>query len=296
MTFATQLSTFPALMFDLINIHSHLGSFYKGSEKGAKALSPYYMLKASSSHCIYPSNQPINDIIHSLHKLFAQISNQVKQTLSDNKLPLVIGGDHSVAIGTWTGVKEHYPRLGLLWIDAHLDAHDLDSTPSGKHHGMPLKSLLEGKGWAYNQKFLLDQPFDPRDVCIIGARSFEEQEHQYLIKKGVKIFYAKDVQELGFDHVLREALSIVNKAQDGFGISFDFDVYDPKFAPGVSTAEKNGVSPKELLGVIKKQLAGYSSQIRALEFVEYNPVTDTNQITLSLAKETIDCFLNVLAQ
>jgi arginase len=167
-------------------------------------------------------------------------------TLSKNKkFFTVIGGDHSSAIGTWSGAYHALNKqgdMGLIWIDAHMDSHTPETSPTGNIHGMPLAALL-GYGDPAFVNILDAQPkLKPEHLCLIGIRSFEEGEEELLKKLNVRIFYIEEVKERGLNVVMQEALKIASHGTIGFGISIDIDGIDPIDAPGTGTDVPNGIS------------------------------------------------------
>jgi len=210
-----------------------------------------------------------------------QLADELGQALADQVFPLVIGGDHSVAIGTWSGVARFVGApLGLLWIDAHLDSHTPETSYSGAIHGMPLACLL-GRG----DKRLLNIGLPGVQVsaahCIVlGPRSYEPEELAFLQLQGVRIIGGDEILGRGFAACLDEALRIVKAAPAGFGVTLDLDVLDPQLAPGVGSPEPDGLDAGEVHLALRRLAA--TPGLRALEIVEYNPDRDRNGITAKL--------------
>lgn len=200
----------------------------------------------------------------------------------------VIGGDHSCAIGTWSGVRLAMPaheRLGLLWIDAHMDSHTPDTSPSGALHGMPLavllgtgpKSLVEIGGVAPK----LSAPA----VCLVGVRNFEPAEAELLHAHGVRVFAMEEIRRRGMQAVLREALERVRSTSERFGVSIDLDAIDPSDAPAVGTPEAGGIAGKDLVAAMRG-LAG-EPRLAGVEIAEFNPTRDADGRTAELIGELI---------
>lgn len=233
----------------------------------------------------------LNDILHlpeghyrdplSSVPIFCEaLAFQVGMTVAKGNFPIVLGGDHSCAIGTWSGVKsamQKHDRLGLLWIDAHMDSHTFKTTPSRAIHGMPLACLL-GHGDERLTRLMSDQPkLYPENICLIGTRSFEKGEAELLQQLGVRIFFMEEIRQRGIEAVWQEAMSIVQNQTAGFGISLDLDVLDPLEEPGVGSPEPNGMLKNlliEMLCTLKN-----NPNFLAMEIVEYNPYLDTNFVT-----------------
>lgn len=213
------------------------------------------------------------------------LASTVEQTAQAEGELLVIGGDHAGAMGTWPGVVAHLncpENFGLIWIDAHMDAHTAETSPSGAMHGMPLAALLgEGKtAWKSTVPYL-----KPEHVVLIGIRSFEEGEAALLAEQGVKIYTIDEVQKRGFDAVFKASITMLNKQVKQFGVTLDLDGFDPRFAPGVGSPEANGLVPHEVLPSLAhlKNMAGFS----AFELVEFNPELDEDGKTEKLIEDII---------
>jgi len=212
----------------------------------------------------------------------------VEKTLQDHDFPVIIGGDHSVAVGTWAGVTSHFQALqefGLIWIDAHMDAHTMETSPSKTYHGMPLAVLL-GFGEPSLVNILSKMPiFCPQHVCLIGVRSYEEGEAVLLKRLGVRIYFMHEVEERGFKTILQEALQLVKKGTKGFGLSIDLDAFDPEDAPGVGSPELHGLKAKEVLPALS--MIQNDPSFKALEIVEYNPDRDKDSKTILLMRDLL---------
>lgn len=222
--------------------------------------------------------------------LCRRLADDVAQALAERAFPVVIGGDHSVAIGTWSGVARHAGApVGLLWIDAHLDSHTPETTYSGAIHGMPLACLL-GRG----DKRLLNlglagRQVDAAHTVVLGARSYEPEEAEFLARLGVRVIGHDEIERQGFAAALAEALAIVAAAPAGFGVTLDLDALDPSAAPGVGSPEPEGLGPNEVLA----GLAGLAQRpgLRAVEIVEYNPDRDAFGQTAWLLSRLVGALL-----
>lgn len=195
---------------------------------------------------------------------------------------VVIGGDHSSAIGTWSGVSaaSHPQDIGLIWIDAHLDSHTPESSHSKNVHGMPLAALLGYGDKRLTQILNPQSKIKPENLCIIGVRSFEAEEAELLKQLGVKIFWMEDVHQSGLIAIFQQAIKHVTQHTATYGISLDLDAIDPKDAPGVTVQEPDGIKAQELL-ICLQQIA--KSQLPcALEIAEFNPKKDIDQRTEKL--------------
>ena len=218
--------------------------------------------------------------------LCRHLADEVGHALRGGEFPVIIGGDHSVAIGTWSGVARVAGEpVGLLWIDAHLDSHTPETSYSGAIHGMPLACLL-GRG----DKRLLNIGLAGVQVsaghtAVLGARSYEPEELDFLKASGVRIIDSVELAQRGFADCLHEALGIVTAAPAGFGVTLDLDAIDPLLAPGVGSPEPEGLNARDVLEAVSG-IAGLPG-FRALEIVEYNPDRDRLGITASLISDMV---------
>jgi ornithine--oxo-acid transaminase len=219
----------------------------------------------------------------SLADLLRQLADAAERVIAKGDRLLVVGGDHVLAAGTWRGVGRALGGApGLIWIDAHLDAHTPDSSPSGNRHGMPVAALF-GQG----ESAMVAVPGPPLDAArtvLIGARSFEQAEVERLLDLGVRIFPMDEVEARGLASVFAEARSLVDGGP--WGISLDVDVLDPEAAPGVSTPAAGGLWPDELAqawrGVLRER------NFVGLEIAEYNPLRDIAGRTAAALAELLD--------
>lgn len=211
-----------------------------------------------------------------------------KASIENKAQVLVLGGDHTQAIGTWSGVQAGLKKpLGLIWIDAHMDAHDPETTPSQNIHGMPVAVLL-GDGPAELTHIMHDKPkIQPNHLILIGVRSFEPEEHQRLIDQGVRIYFMDEIKEKGISTVLKEAHDTLNKTVDHIGISLDLDVMDPIKSPGVSVPEPDGLDPDALIQGLT-EIVKDNPHICALELTEFNPILDQENKTQHIVKKLLD--------
>lgn len=199
----------------------------------------------------------------------------------------MLGGDHSCAIGTWTGIAQAIGPLGLIWIDAHMDAHTPETTPSGMLHGMPVASLLGHGGPRLAARG--SSAFDPRRVCLVGVRSFEAAEAALLDRLGVRVFSMFEVRRRGLAEVMAEALAIARDGAASFGISLDLDAIDPRDAPAVGTAVPGGIRAADLRDALAR--LGSDPGCAALEITEYNPYLDRDGVTVRLVADIAESLL-----
>jgi len=221
-------------------------------------------------------------------RLCAELAAAVAAARRRDRLPCVIGGDHSCAGGTWTGVARTLRgSLGLLWIDAHMDSHTPATSHTGRLHGMPLAWLL---GQDDDPLYGLSAGvLEPQHVCLVGVRSYEPEEDERLRRLGVRVVFMDEIARRGIDAVLDEALDIVTAGTGGFGVSIDLDVVTPEEAPNVGTPAKGGVSSAELARALER--IPLRPGLAAVELVEYSPRLDRDGRTARVAIELLTAAL-----
>jgi arginase len=217
-------------------------------------------------------------------KLCGLLAAAVADAVARGRLPCVLGGDHSCAGGTWTGVARAVKGpLGLVWIDAHMDAHTPRTSHSGRLHGMPLAWLLGQDDDALYG--LATGVVEAQHVALVGVRSFEAEERERLERLGVRIFYMEEVKARGLDAVFADALAIATRGTSAFGITVDLDVVSPDEAPGVGTPVPDGVSGADLTRALEG--IGGRPDLAAVELVEYSPRLDPTGRSARVAIEIL---------
>ncbi|WP_110926522.1 arginase [Bacillus massiliglaciei] len=200
------------------------------------------------------------------------LAEKVDEIIKNNAFPLVLGGDHSIAIGTLAGIAGHYEKLGVIWFDAHGDLNTEDTSPSGNIHGMPLAvslgighpDLVNLKGYAPKVK--------PENIVIVGARSLDEGEKELIHRQGMKVFTMHEIDRLGMAKVMEECIHYLKEKTDGVHLSLDLDGLDPTDAPGVGTPVNGGISYRE--SHLAMEMLAESGIVTSAEFVEVNPILD----------------------
>lgn len=244
---------------------------------------------AGTVHEVSPLAQRWPHGTRQLRQSAKRLQRHVQRLRTGGHLPVVIGGDHSCAIGTWSGIAAVRPRpLGLLWIDAHLDAHSPDTSETGRLHGMPLAVLL-GEGDRALTGLSRHTAVSPAFCAVIGARSYECGEPERLRRLGVHFYTRDDIQRRGLAVVLADAWKRVSAAPGGFGVSLDIDALDPLLAPGVSVPEQRGLNPRQLAMLLRRQPRKH--RLRALEIVELNPRRDPQGQTRRLMPTLLTALL-----
>ena len=211
----------------------------------------------------------------------------VVKALEAGKIPLVIGGDHSLAAGTVSGVAEFYRRqkknVGLLWIDAHSDINTPDTSPSGNVHGMPLAALLGLGPSELGNIFDFSPKVKPENCVLFGVRDIDAAERENIQRAGIHVFTMRDIDERGIRSLMEESLWIVSKGTAGYHVSLDMDWVDPEDAPGVGTPVRGGATYRE--AHLAMEIIADRGGMLSFEVVEINPVLDEKNRTADLAVE-----------
>jgi len=214
---------------------------------------------------------------------------RVDDALRRGRVPLVLGGDHSVAVGTVSGVARHFRALnqtiGLIWLDAHADMNTPESSPSGNIHGMPLACIL-GMGPAALADLARFRPMvAPQNAVIVGLRDVDQLEKPQVRESGIRAFTMRHIDERGLRTVMEEAIRLASDGTAGFHVSLDLDFVDPKDAPGVGTPVRGGATYRE--AHLAMEMICDSRRMVSMEVVEVNPVIDEANRTADLAVELI---------
>ena len=218
-----------------------------------------------------------------------RLAAEIERIADHGKLPITIGGDHSIAIGSLSGVVKSFrkrdERLGLIYLDAHADMNTPDTSPSGNIHGMPLAVLL-----GYGAPELVNlagfaPKFDPRLCAHVGARDIDSGERELIRRLGMRFFTMREIDERGLPVCMDEAIQIAGQGSGGYAVTFDVDVLDPGDAPGSGTLVRGGLSYREAHLAMEK--IAEDGRMRSLEVVEINTALDINNRTAELGVELI---------
>ena len=211
----------------------------------------------------------------------------VVKSLEGGAIPIVLGGDHSIAMGTVSGVAEFYrrknQRIGLLWIDAHTDINTPDSSPSGNVHGMPLGAIMGLFPSPLTDLYGFSPKVQPQNCVLVGIRDVDNFERENIRKSGVHVFTMRDIDERGMRTVMEEALRLAGRGTVGYHVSLDLDWIDPEDAPGVGTPVWGGATYRE--GHLAMEIIADHGRMLSFEMVEVNPVLDERNQTAELAVE-----------
>lgn len=229
-----------------------------------------------------------------LHEMVESSKNSaamIRRILEDGGIPLVLGGDHSIAIGTFSGIssffREKEKDIGLIWFDAHADMNTDKTSPSGNIHGMPLAALL---GFGHDSLVNIDgfAPKINKEFCAhVGARDLDIGEKRLIHELGMRdnFFTMSDIDNRGMPVCIQEAIEIASRAEGGFAVTFDVDMIDPRFAPGSGTLVRGGTTYRE--AHVALEAVGATGKMVSFEIVEVNPMLDSSNITVELAGELI---------
>lgn len=211
------------------------------------------------------------------------LAHKVDVIVADGSFPLVLGGDHSIAIGSVNGLAARGRRVGVIWVDAHGDFNTPETTPSGNIHGMGLAALT-GRGHPALTALLGAGPIlHDSDVALVGIRDLDTFEREALRAAGISVFTMHDVDRRGLATVMEEAIARVSANTVGFHVSFDLDALDPSEAPGVGTPVLGGISYRE--AHLAMELIAESGRLIGMDLVEVNPILDSHNVTAGLAVE-----------
>ncbi|HCY6215600.1 TPA: arginase [Staphylococcus aureus] len=216
-----------------------------------------------------------------------KLNKEVSASIENNRFPLVLGGDHSIAVGSVSAISKHYNNLGVIWYDAHGDLNIPEESPSGNIHGMPLR-ILTGEG----PKELLElnsNVIKPENIVLIGMRDLDKGERQFIKDHNIKTFTVSDIDKLGIKEVIENTIEYLKSRNvDGVHLSLDVDALDPLETPGTGTRVLGGLSYRESHFAL--ELLHQSHLISSMDLVEVNPLIDSNNYTAEQAVSLVGTF------
>ena len=240
-----------------------------------------------------PEEMPVGEkrakYLQEIAETCKELAATVEKSLGENFLPLVLGGDHSIAAGVAAGVAAHYRKekkeIGYIWLDAHGDMNTPESSPSGNVHGMPLAAIM-----GYGPTELVDlmgfkPKAEPGNIVIVGARDLDAQERKIVKKSGIHVFTMRDIDERGMREVMADALKYAMDDTGGVAVSLDMDFVDPSDAPGVGTPVRGGVTYRE--AHLAMEMIADTEAMVSMEVVEINPILDEHNRTALLGVELV---------
>ena len=292
----------------LISVYLDLGAGRRGVDMGPSAMRiaglaekldalGFTVTEMGAIHAQEPEDIAIEDkkcrYITEVAEVNQAIHKHVQRALRGEQFPLILGGDHSLAIGTVSGVaqfmKQKNERIGVIWVDAHADMNTPETTPSGNIHGMPVSVLL---GHGAPQLVALNggtPSLLPENVTIIGARDIDPGEKELIRQLNVRVITMSEIDERGVGVCIEEAIERASQGTAGFHLSFDLDAIDPWEAPGVGTPVEGGLTYREAHLICEK--VAQSQRMLSMEMVELNPVLDARNRTAELAVSLIESAL-----
>lgn len=236
-----------------------------------------------------PAGHPHAKYLPQIAATCERLANLVRDTLARGNFPLVLGGDHSVAVGTASGVSHYFrgrdEKVGLIWLDAHADMNTPESSPSGNVHGMPLASVVGFGPTELVDLFGYRPKIDPRNAVIVGLRDVDQMEKPHVRESGVRAFTMRHIDERGLRLVMEEAIRVASDGAAGIHVSLDMDFVDPRDAPGVGTPVRGGATYRE--AHLAMEMICDSGRMVSMEVVEVNPVIDEVNRTADLAVELV---------
>ena len=236
-----------------------------------------------------PESQPLGNpklkYLDQIVRVSEELAGIVTTILQEGDFPLILGGDHSIGLGSINGVANVHKNVGVLWIDAHADFNTDQSTPSGNIHGMVLASLA-GLG---NSSLTNIGGWSPKihkeTIVIVGARDLDPGEQELLRTNSIHVFTMSEIDQLGITEVIQQALAIAGQNNDGIHLSLDMDALDPTEAPGVGTPVRGGLTYRE--AHLAMELIADSHKLVSMDVVEVNPILDRENATALLAVELV---------
>lgn len=218
----------------------------------------------------------VDGVLHTV----TELAEVVHREISENRFPLIVGGDHSMAIGTLAGLAQTGP-YGVIWVDAHADLNTGETSPSGNIHGMPLAAAMGMGDVRLTEVGGRDPKLSPEHLVYIALRDIDEGEMNEINRLGIKVITVEEVRTRGVDVIMQEALRYLRERVDRFYISFDMDSLDASLVPGTGTPVDDGLTEVEAKAILKEAMQ--AEDLIAVELVELNPALDRDDVTAQLA-------------
>ena len=291
----------------IINVPLDLGASRRGTDAGPSAMRIAGLINAITSigyqevsEIDIPVPIPESGIAtgnarfkNEILGICTELGNQTRKALSSGEVPLVIGGDHSIAMGSVSGVsaylKKNNQKLGLIWFDAHGDMNLPETSPTGNVHGMPLAHLLGYGDTELASIMDINPTVAAENVVLIGLRDIDRQERDFINQSGVTAFTMRDIDQLGMCEISSRALEIVNKGTAGFHMSFDVDGCDPEVIPGSGTLVPGGVNLREAHLLLEE--CASNGGLLSMDIVELDPFLDNKNISAERAVTFVQSLL-----
>lgn len=270
-------------MIDIIMCPLSYGADKAGLEHGPTQLMGRFPELASRIRFISVARKPENfssanlKFVNTIAATCAIVAETISFSIGEGHIPILLGGDHALAMGSIKGALDHYERLGVLWVDAHADMNTHKTTHSGNIHGMPLAAVM-GYGHSKLVDLHNEKHIDSTDVVLFGSRDVEEGEKNLIKRAGVKNYSFDQIMSNGFEESLEDALDYLSQKVSHLHLSLDLDSIDPDFVMGVSTPVEGGFTVNQIIDLIKKVLGRF--EVTSVDIVEYNPLHDRGEVTL----------------
>ena len=287
---------------DIIAACSDLGVHINGSQLGPDILinninknniNEIKKIKYNDKYLKEQEKNNLKKILKELNYFNNKLYNEINETINNNCLPITLGGDHSIAIGSALASIKNHNNMGIIWFDAHGDYHTFETTVSGNIHGLPFAAIT-----GYEKTLLSDfhngNYFNFKNAVLLGARDIDEPDELNNLKNaGVTIITTEDIKKYGIDAMYKKAFSIASEGTNGIHISYDLDCIDCDIAPGVSVPVKNGINLDEAYGFVDYIIKN-KEKIKSIDLVELNPLNDKNKITEKIALNILNKLINNL--
>ncbi|MBI4456883.1 MAG: arginase [Acidobacteria bacterium] len=238
-----------------------------------------------------PETHPIGEtkqrFMSEVSQVCSELCTKVVSMMKEETIPVILGGDHSISIGSIAGVARYYrdqkKKIGLIWMDAHGDMNTPEISASGNIHGMPLAATLGYGPDALTAVGRFKQKVRPKNTVLIGARDLDPLEKEMIRQSNIQVFTMREIDEIGMRRVMEKAIEIVSDGTAGFHVSLDLDLLDPSEAPGVGTPVRGGITYRE--SHLAMEIISDSEKILAFDIVEVNPILDERNATAQVAVE-----------
>ncbi len=296
------------MKIEMLGVPLDLGANRRGVDMGPSAIRiagvterlvrmGHEVVDGGDLEVVAPEVQTIEDpklkYLPEITRTVTRLADAVRQTLERGNRPLVLGGDHSIAIGTVAGVasflRKSGQKLGVIWVDAHGDMNTPETTPSGNIHGMSFAVAL-GQGVPDLVRVGGDFPkLEPQHAVLVGVRNLDPQEQRLVRDSGITVFTMEDIDRRGMFEVMVEAVDVATRDTDALHVSLDLDALDPQVAPGVGTPVRGGLSYREAHTAM--EIVAASKRLCSLEVVEVNPILDVRNTTAEVAAELVESAL-----
>lgn len=285
---------------DIINACTDLGVHVNGANLGPLELTKELeheninAIKTLQYHNIVKEYEKDNKRknLEEVNKFNEELYNMVSESLEDGKLPITLGGDHSLAIATALASIKKHKNMGIIWFDSHGDFNTFKTTTSGNIHGLPL-AVIDNYEKASLADFHNGNFYSPKNTVIVGGRDIDYPlEIENLKDAGVTVFSTEDIRKQGADIITKKAFEIATSGTDGVHISYDVDVIDPKIAPGVSIPARDGINLDEAY-LMADVVVENKDKVKSIDLVEFNPMLDVENKTKEITLNILNKFLNI---